>query len=235
MTYRIQRAPIGNRVVFALSGELNDDHGAALQELLATESPGRVLLDLKDVILVDGETVRVLRRAEIDGVTLMHCPEFVRTWIANEAEGEETMSKPHEQSTEKDKEAIISIVKEMAQSMTGSQSTRHWSDDALWFDIPAFASRGVQPARKFFDKVFSGFESCKVEILETITAVNGSMGMVCTVQHVNVVLKNGDKKSMFVRETDCFEKRANGWQLIHQHASVPAGGAWDGKIVTEGV
>ena len=65
--------------------------------------------------------------------------------------------------------------------------------------------------------------------------INGNMGIVCTVQHVNVVLKNGDKKSMFVRETDCFEKRADEWRLIHQHASVPAGGAWDGKIVTEEV
>ena len=143
------------------------------------------------------------------------------------------MSNTAGRNAEKDTETIISIVKEMAESMTGSQSTRHWSDDALWFDIPAFASKGVQPAKKFFDKVFSGFESCKVNILETVTVVNGSMGIVCTVQHVNVVLKSGDKKSMFVRETDCFEKRAGTWQLIHQHASVPAGGTWDGKIVTE--
>jgi ketosteroid isomerase-like protein len=34
-----------------------------------------------------------------------------------------------------------------------------------------------------------------------------------------------------VRETDCFEKRYNEWQLIHQHASVPFGGDWDGKII----
>ena len=234
MTYRIQRAPSDDRVVFALSGELNDDHDAALQELLAAESPGRVVLDLRDVILVDAETVRALRRAEIDGVTLVNCPEYVRTWIAN-AKGEETMSKTAEPNAEKDKETIVSIVKEMAASTTGRQSTKHWSEDALWFDIPAFASKGVQPALTFFDKVFSGFESCHVDILETITAVNGNMGIVCTVQHVKVVLKNGDKKSMFVRETDCFEKRADEWLLIHQHASVPAGGAWDGKIVTAGV
>jgi len=30
----------------------------------------------------------------------------------------------------------------------------------------------------------------------------------------------------------CFEKRNGEWKLIHQHASVPAGGEWDGKIVT---
>jgi hypothetical protein len=37
----------------------------------------------------------------------------------------------------------------------------------------------------------------------------------------------------FIRETDCFERRDNEWQLIHQHASIPAGGEWDGKIVTD--
>jgi ketosteroid isomerase-like protein len=137
-------------------------------------------------------------------------------------------------SAQKDKEALVSIVKEMTQSMTGAQSTRHWAKDALWFDIPAFASRGVEPALKFFDKVFGSFQSCKVDILEMDTVVNGNMGMVCTIQRVNVVLKNGATKLLLARETDCFEKRDNEWQLIHQHASVPSGGEWDGKIV-EGV
>jgi ketosteroid isomerase-like protein len=129
--------------------------------------------------------------------------------------------------------ALVSIVREMTESMTGAQSTKRWSKDALWFDIPPFASRGVQPALKFFDKVFGTFESCKVDILETDTVVNGSMGIVCTIQRVNVVLKNGGTKLLLVRETDCFEKRDDEWQLIHQHASVPAGGEWDGKIVEE--
>jgi ketosteroid isomerase-like protein len=135
----------------------------------------------------------------------------------------------------KDKEAIMSIVKEMADSMTGAQSTRHWAADALWYDIPAFASRGVHPARAMFDKVFGTFESCKVDLLEKDVFVNGHMGVVCTVQRVNVVLKSGATKQLLARETDCFEKRDGKWQLIHQHASVPAGGDWDGKIVTEGV
>jgi ketosteroid isomerase-like protein len=136
-------------------------------------------------------------------------------------------------SVEKDKQALVSIVKEMTESMTGAQSTKHWAKDALWFDIPPFASRGVQPALKFFDKVFGSFQSCKVDILEMDTVVNGNMGMGCTVQSVNVVLKNGGTKHLVARETDCFEKRDNQWQLIHQHASVPSGGEWDGKIITE--
>ena len=132
----------------------------------------------------------------------------------------------------RDREIIISIVKEMAESMTGAQSTRHWAADALWFDIPAFASKGIPPALKMFDKVFSNFASCKVEFLETEVMLNGNMGIVCTVQKVNIVMKDGATREIVARETDCFEKRNNEWQLIHQHASVPSGGNWDGKIIT---
>jgi len=133
---------------------------------------------------------------------------------------------------EKDREIIISIVKEMAESMTGAQSTRHWAADVLWFDIPAFASKGIQPALKMFDSVFSNFNSCKVEILEMDVMLNGNMGIICTVQKVNIVLKNGATRLVVARQTDCFEKRDNEWQLIYQHASVPSGGDWDGKIIT---
>ena len=132
----------------------------------------------------------------------------------------------------KDKEIILSIVKEMTESMTGAQSTRHWAADALWYDIPAFASRGIKPARDMFDKVFTTFESCKIDILEEDVFLNGPMGIVCTVQRVSIVVKNGGPKSIMVRETDCFEKRDNQWQLIHQHASVPSGGDWDGRVTT---
>ena len=134
--------------------------------------------------------------------------------------------------TEQDKEAIIAIVREMAESMTGAQSTRHWASDVLWFDIPPFASRGVAPARKLFDDTFAGFESCQVDILELDATVNGDMGIVCTIQSTSIVLKSGATKHVMARQTDCFERRDNGWELIHQHASVPAGGEWDGKITT---
>jgi hypothetical protein len=58
------------------------------------------------------------------------------------------------------------------------------------------------------------------------------MGIVCTVQSTNIVLKSGATKHVVARQTDCFERRESGWELIHQHASVPAGGQWDGKITT---
>jgi hypothetical protein len=67
-------------------------------------------------------------------------------------------AKPISDTKGKDKETLDSIVKELTESMTGDQSTRHWAEDALWFDIPPFASRGIQPALKFFDRVLG---SCR--------------------------------------------------------------------------
>ena len=133
---------------------------------------------------------------------------------------------------QRDRETLTGIVREMADSMTGAQSTKHWADDALWFDIPAFASRGVAPALKMFDRVFSTFKSCKIEILDEEVTINGDVGIICTVQKVHIVLKNGDMKNMIIRQTDCFERRDGKWKLFHEHASAPAGGEWDGEIVT---
>jgi ketosteroid isomerase-like protein len=131
-----------------------------------------------------------------------------------------------------DRKALTDIVREMATSMTAEQSTRHWAKDALWFDIPAFASRGLAPAKKMFERVFSGFKSCDIDILEEEVTINGDIGIVCTVQKARIVLKSGETKHAWVRQTDCFERRDGAWRLFHQHASSPAGGEWDGKIVT---
>jgi len=133
---------------------------------------------------------------------------------------------------DKDRETLISIVKEMAVSTSGEQSTKHWAKDALWFDIPPFASRGVPPAIKMFDTVFSSFKSCNVSILETDTFISDTMGFVCTIQKTEIVFKNEIAKTAMVRQTDCFIKDDNNeWLLVHQHASVPSGGEWDGEII----
>jgi ketosteroid isomerase-like protein len=135
---------------------------------------------------------------------------------------------------EKDKEAIAAIIKEMAESMTGAQSTKHWTEDTIWFDIPAFASKGIKPASQFFDQAFSGLKSFKIDILEMETLVNGDMAVVVMVQRFNTVSKDGAVRSSFlVRQTDCFERRNGEWKVIHEHTSAPKGADWDGKIVME--
>ncbi len=134
---------------------------------------------------------------------------------------------------EKDKEMLLSMVKSMTESLTAAQSTEHWAEDVLWFDIPPFVSKGIAPAIKMFDSVFKNFKSCKINILETEVILGDEMGIICTIQKVEILLQNGIAKTLFVRETDCFKKFDDIWKLVHQHASVPSGGDWDGKIITD--
>ena len=137
-------------------------------------------------------------------------------------------------SLENDKDILISMIREMASSFTGEQSTRHWADDALWFDIPPVAIRGKKRSCEVFENAFRQLKSFKVEILSTDIVIKGDIGIVCTVQKWNSTHEDGTTNSAsLVRQTNCFERENGVWKLIHQHGSVPAGGTWDGKIISE--
>ena len=72
--------------VFALIGVLDTEHATRLEELLSTAAGGRIILDLRDVTLVDREAVQFLARLEMTGTELINCPEYVRSWIVAENE-----------------------------------------------------------------------------------------------------------------------------------------------------
>ena len=74
--------------VFALSGVLDRDLAARLETLLASEAGVGIVLDLKDVTLVDRAAVRFLAAVEATGTAIVNCPEYVRIGIAAENEGQ---------------------------------------------------------------------------------------------------------------------------------------------------
>ena len=83
---KIQRKANGD-VVLTVSGRLEADNVSELSALLAAEPAGRaVVLDLKDVVLVDRDAVRFLRERERDGMVLRNCPPYIREWIARKEE-----------------------------------------------------------------------------------------------------------------------------------------------------
>ena len=87
MTYRIHRSEHAGAVTLTLSGELDALHAARLQELLTKEAPsteGRILLDLKEVTVVDRDGVRFLTASEALGIRIVNCPGYVRRWMAAE-------------------------------------------------------------------------------------------------------------------------------------------------------
>jgi hypothetical protein len=77
---KVQRSANGD-VVFTVSGRLEADSVSELAAVLAAE-PAALVLDLKDLVLVDRDTVRFLRACEGDGIALQNCPPYIRAWMA---------------------------------------------------------------------------------------------------------------------------------------------------------
>ena len=85
MTLMIQRSAAEGFVVFALSGRIQMEHLAHLQDLFKGEVRDHsVVLDLKEVRLVEREAVMFLTRCEADGIKLDNCPAYIREWIEKE-------------------------------------------------------------------------------------------------------------------------------------------------------
>jgi hypothetical protein len=78
---KIQRS--GNaRVVFTLSGRIETEDLEELQQLLVLETAGQQLvLDLRNVTLVNQDVVTFLAGCEADSITIENCPGYVREWI----------------------------------------------------------------------------------------------------------------------------------------------------------
>ena len=84
--FRIQRSTDGKLVVFALSGRIKADGVDELQKFFESEAGNPTLvLDLKEVTLVDRDTIGFLVDCESKGIKLAHCPAYIRKWIEKEA------------------------------------------------------------------------------------------------------------------------------------------------------
>ena len=78
---KIDRSSNGE-IVFTLSGRIEAEDTKQLQQLFASESPGKQLvLNLKDVTLVNQDAIQFLARCEADSIMLENCPAYIRQWI----------------------------------------------------------------------------------------------------------------------------------------------------------
>jgi hypothetical protein len=73
-----------NTVEFALSGRLQFKHIHELRGLITGEEH-KVVLDFREVNLLDREAVEFLAACERDGVSLCNCSPYIREWITREA------------------------------------------------------------------------------------------------------------------------------------------------------
>jgi len=81
---KITRAA-NEEVVFKLSGRMGAENVGELETLFSAEANGRrMVLDLKDLTLVDQEAVSFLKRCESGSIQLKNCPAYIREWIRGE-------------------------------------------------------------------------------------------------------------------------------------------------------
>jgi hypothetical protein len=83
MTCRIDRVVNGEDVVVYISGQITGEYVDTLRAFL--EQEGKIVaIDLKEVLLVDGEAVRLLGLCEANGTELRNSPAYIREWVARE-------------------------------------------------------------------------------------------------------------------------------------------------------
>ena len=84
MTCRIDRRVVGqDRAMLCISGRITEDGGNTLRSLLEQEGD-IVIIDLRDVLIVDREAVKLLAVYESNGVELRNCPAYIREWVTRE-------------------------------------------------------------------------------------------------------------------------------------------------------
>jgi anti-anti-sigma regulatory factor len=85
MTFRIETSARGNFVAIVLSGRINEVAITELRKILELQQDYRaIVLDLKDVSLIDREVARFLVRCEGDGAKLENLAPYIREWMERE-------------------------------------------------------------------------------------------------------------------------------------------------------
>jgi hypothetical protein len=82
---RIEKIFDGTKTILRLSGRIQAEHLSALQD--ECEPTDTILVvDLREIQLVDEAAVRFLAKCESRGVVLRHCPGYISEWIRREKE-----------------------------------------------------------------------------------------------------------------------------------------------------
>jgi ABC-type transporter Mla MlaB component len=84
MTLKIQRSIKRDNAIFNLCGQIDAKELPELQILLAAEEQKYVVLDLKEIYLIDREGVRFLARCKEKGIKVENCPAYIREWLLRE-------------------------------------------------------------------------------------------------------------------------------------------------------
>ena len=85
MTFRIETATRGKVRVFILSGRIEKPAIAELRRLFELQTDHcDIVLDLKEVAVIDRNALHFFADCEADGVKLENCAPYIREWMERE-------------------------------------------------------------------------------------------------------------------------------------------------------
>ena len=83
MKLKIEKNSEGGTTTIRFIGHFQAEHLEELKNQFEDDGP-QLVLDLTEVTLVDVEVVRFLAAREANGVKIVHCPRYIREWMARE-------------------------------------------------------------------------------------------------------------------------------------------------------
>jgi hypothetical protein len=85
---KIEKNSRGGKTTICLIGQFQSEHVEELEK--QSQDDGlQIVLDLKEVMIVDVEVVRFLGACESGGMKLLHCSPYIREWIVREQQRNE--------------------------------------------------------------------------------------------------------------------------------------------------
>jgi len=83
MTLRIESVSDRHGTTIRLIGRMQALHVGELQAQIGATG-AKVVLDLEELSLVDIDAVRFLGTCQAGGISIIHCPPYMKDWIAKE-------------------------------------------------------------------------------------------------------------------------------------------------------
>ena len=80
---RIERSQNGVTAL-KVSGQIGVDDLAQLQESISRERHDGLVLDLRELKLIDSDGVQFLIQCEARGIGVANCPAYIREWMSKE-------------------------------------------------------------------------------------------------------------------------------------------------------
>ena len=88
MTLKIETASDGQTATLRLIGHIESKYLDEIRAQVRRHRP-RLVFDLDQVTLLDGEVVRFLIACEAEGIELLHGSPYIREWMDRESQGSE--------------------------------------------------------------------------------------------------------------------------------------------------